>query len=95
MEASLLEFPCDFPLKIMGAARDDFAQTIAAVVKMLESLPYSAQSAAAEHLRDYIAEILAPIPTDGRDSWSRLSLENLARAYGDDEPEYSLEDTIP
>lgn len=28
----LLEFPCDFPLKIMGAARDDFAQTIAALV---------------------------------------------------------------
>ncbi len=32
MSESLLEFPCDFPLKIMGAARDDFAQTIAAVV---------------------------------------------------------------
>lgn len=29
---SLLEFPCDFPLKIMGARHDDFAQTIAAVV---------------------------------------------------------------
>lgn len=29
----LLEFPCDFPLKIMGAARDDFAQTIAALVR--------------------------------------------------------------
>jgi putative lipoic acid-binding regulatory protein len=32
MESSLLEFPCDFPLKIMGAAREDFAQTIVAVV---------------------------------------------------------------
>jgi len=30
--ATLLEFPCDFPLKIMGAAAPDFAQTIAAVV---------------------------------------------------------------
>jgi hypothetical protein len=29
---SLLEFPCEFPLKIMGAAAADFAQTIAAVV---------------------------------------------------------------
>jgi hypothetical protein len=25
---TLLEFPCDFPLKIMGATRDDFAQAI-------------------------------------------------------------------
>ncbi|MDP2134116.1 MAG: DUF493 family protein [Sulfuritalea sp.] len=29
---TLLEFPCDFPLKIMGAANPDFAQSIAAVV---------------------------------------------------------------
>lgn len=29
---SLLEFPCDFPLKIMGARTDDFAQVVAAVV---------------------------------------------------------------
>ncbi|MBS1208281.1 MAG: hypothetical protein H6R19_679 [Proteobacteria bacterium] len=29
---SLLEFPCDFPLKIMGARTDDFAQTIVTVV---------------------------------------------------------------
>lgn len=29
---SLLEFPCDFPLKIMGAAAAGFAQTIAEVV---------------------------------------------------------------
>ncbi|MEN3110650.1 YbeD family protein [Uliginosibacterium paludis] len=29
---TLLEFPCDFPLKIMGARHDEFAQTIAAVV---------------------------------------------------------------
>ena len=31
-QETLLEFPCDFPLKIMGATRDDFAQTIVAVV---------------------------------------------------------------
>ncbi|MBI5898061.1 MAG: DUF493 family protein [Rhodocyclales bacterium] len=29
---SLIEFPCDFPLKIMGANAPDFAQAIAAVV---------------------------------------------------------------
>ena len=29
---TLLEFPCEFPLKIMGVAAADFAQTIAAVV---------------------------------------------------------------
>ncbi len=31
-QVTLLEFPCDFPLKIMGATRDDFAQTIVTVV---------------------------------------------------------------
>ena len=30
---TLIEFPCDFPLKIMGAAVPDFAQTIAALVR--------------------------------------------------------------
>lgn len=30
--STLLEFPCDFPLKIMGARTDDFAQTIVTVV---------------------------------------------------------------
>ena len=29
---TLLEFPCDFPLKIMGATRDGFAQAVVAVV---------------------------------------------------------------
>ncbi|MDO8787168.1 MAG: DUF493 family protein [Sulfuritalea sp.] len=29
---TLLEFPCDFPLKIMGPTAADFAQTIAGVV---------------------------------------------------------------
>jgi putative lipoic acid-binding regulatory protein len=30
---TLLEFPCDFPLKIMGANAADFAQAIAVVVR--------------------------------------------------------------
>jgi hypothetical protein len=28
----LLEFPCDFPLKIMGVRSDDFAQTVVDIV---------------------------------------------------------------
>ena len=29
---TLLEFPCDFPLKVMGATRDGFAQAVVEVV---------------------------------------------------------------
>jgi putative lipoic acid-binding regulatory protein len=29
---TLLEFPCDFPIKIMGSRSDDFAQTMVAIV---------------------------------------------------------------
>ncbi len=29
----LLEFPCDFPIKVMGETRDDFAYTIVEVVQ--------------------------------------------------------------
>lgn len=36
-EETLLEFPCDFPVKIMGAARDDFVETMLALV--LEHAP--------------------------------------------------------
>lgn len=31
-EETLLEFPCDFPVKIMGVRSDGFAQSIAEVV---------------------------------------------------------------
>jgi uncharacterized protein len=31
-EISLLEFPCDFPIKVMGETRDGFANAILAVV---------------------------------------------------------------
>jgi uncharacterized protein len=31
-EISLLEFPCDFPIKIMGETQDGFANAILAVV---------------------------------------------------------------
>ena len=32
-EETLLEFPCNFPIKAMGEARDDFAQAVVAVVQ--------------------------------------------------------------
>ncbi len=28
----LIEFPCDFPIKVMGEMRDDFAEIIVAVI---------------------------------------------------------------
>lgn len=31
--ASLLAFPCEFPIKVMGRTQTDFAQAIAAVVR--------------------------------------------------------------
>ena len=32
MADTLLEFPCDFPLKVMGKAEEGFAQAIGAIV---------------------------------------------------------------
>lgn len=32
-EETLIEFPCDFPIKVMGETRDDFAETIIAVIR--------------------------------------------------------------
>ena len=31
-EPGLIDYPCDFPIKIMGPTQDDFAQTIVNVV---------------------------------------------------------------
>ena len=31
-EETLIDFPCDFPIKVMGASRDGFAQAIVAIV---------------------------------------------------------------
>jgi putative lipoic acid-binding regulatory protein len=31
-DESLIQFPCDFPIKIMGEQREDFAQNILAIV---------------------------------------------------------------
>lgn len=32
-QETLLEFPCDFPLKVMGATREGFAQAVVDVVR--------------------------------------------------------------
>jgi hypothetical protein len=32
-EESLLEFPCDFPLKVMGTRTNDFARTVVGIVQ--------------------------------------------------------------
>ncbi len=34
---TLIEFPCDFPIKIMGPRVDDFAQEMAEVVRRFDS----------------------------------------------------------
>ena len=31
----LIEFPCDFPIKVMGETQDDFAQTIITVIQTI------------------------------------------------------------
>ncbi|MDD3528954.1 MAG: DUF493 domain-containing protein [Gallionellaceae bacterium] len=31
-QESLIEFPCDFPIKVMGTRSDDFAQTVVGIV---------------------------------------------------------------
>lgn len=33
MNDTLFQFPCDFPIKVMGVARDDFAHAIVTVVQ--------------------------------------------------------------
>lgn len=38
--------------------------------------------------RSYLSP-MSETSSDERDDWVRLSLQCLARAYGDDEPEYS------
>ncbi|MDR6444632.1 putative lipoic acid-binding regulatory protein [Paraburkholderia terricola] len=34
---SLLEFPCDFPIKIMGTSHPEFTETIVTVVRQFDS----------------------------------------------------------
>ncbi|WP_206954737.1 DUF493 family protein [Trinickia acidisoli] len=34
---SLIDFPCDFPIKVMGKAHPDFAETIVSVVRQFDA----------------------------------------------------------
>ncbi len=36
-QETLVEFPCDFPIKVMGETRDEFAQTIIEVIRIHDS----------------------------------------------------------
>lgn len=40
---------------------------------------------------ELIITVLPKSSDEGREGWERLALETLERAYGDDEPEYSLD----
>lgn len=55
------------------------SEVIATVVKMLESLPDSAQDAAAEHLRSYIAELQDEIRWEGLLKSTESKLVAMAR----------------
>lgn len=55
------------------------AETITTVVKMLETLPDSAQERVAEHLRDYLAEIQDEIRWDKAFAKTQPQLIAMAR----------------
>ena len=40
---------------------------------------------------ELLITVLPKSSAEEREDWSRLALESLERAYGDDEPEYSLD----
>lgn len=42
-DKSLLEFPCEFPIKVMGHARDDFESLVASLVR--QHIPDLSESA--------------------------------------------------
>ncbi len=71
---TLLEFPCEFPVKIMGERRDDFAQIMVAIVL--------------RHAPDFIAESVEMRASSGGKylsitctirATSKLQLDNLYR----------------
>jgi uncharacterized protein len=71
---TLLEFPCDFPIKIMGAAQDDFAQTMLEIVL--------------RHAPDFVAQTVEMRASSGGKylsltctvrATSKLQLDNLYR----------------
>jgi len=74
-EDSLIEYPCDFPIKIMGAAHPEFAQTILEVV--LQHAPDF--DAASMEMRPSSAGNYLSVTCTVR-ATSREQLDNLYRA---------------
>lgn len=77
-EDSLIEYPCDFPIKIMGAAHPEFAQTIFEVV--LQHAPDF--DAASMEMRPSSAGNYLSVTCTVR-ATSREQLDNLYRALSE------------
>ena len=43
---------------------------------------------------ELLITVLPEAPDGEREAWARLSLESLARIYGEDEPEYSADSIV-
>ncbi len=77
-QPSLIEYPCDFPIKIMGKAEQDFVRTVITIVKF--------------HAPDFDAETIS-IRTSNKGNYlsltctiratSRLQLDALYQALSD------------
>ena len=74
-QESLIEFPCDFPIKVMGEMRDDFAETIIAEIhKQLPDFDSSRVEMRASSGGKYISLTCTVHVT------SRPQLDNIYRA---------------
>ena len=74
-QESLIEFPCDFPIKVMGEMRDDFAEIIVAVIRnQLPDFDSSRVEMRASSGGKYISLTCTVHVT------SRLQLDNIYRA---------------
>jgi hypothetical protein len=61
-------------------------------VEQLESAVSGLSPEELARFRQWFDEFVAEQPDAERAGWEALAVENLARAYGPDEPEYTLED---
>ena len=74
-QETLIEFPCDFPIKVMGETRDDFADTVITVVRsQLPDFDVSKVELRASSGGRYISLTCIVHVT------SKLQLDNLYRA---------------
>ena len=74
-QESLIEFPCDFPIKVMGEMRDDFAEIIVAEIRnQLPDFDSSRVEMRASSGGKYISLTCTVHVT------SRLQLDNIYRA---------------